>query len=271
MVDNVGLGSTANSVLQGGQRTSQQSNQTNERLSTGQRINNPLDGAEDFFSAQALTSRAADLVQVKDQVGQAISTIQAADVGLEAINDLSGQARTIAQQAQNTSDPTERARLADQFNQIRVQIDSIAFDSGIGGNNLISSVQDTLEVSLNEDGSSSLAVQGVDSTSSGLGISARTFGSDADIDAALADLSSAQTQVRSNSASLSSSTSTLQNRIDFTDSLSNTLEQGAANLTQSDLNEEAASLLSLQTRQALGANALTITTNNERAVLGLFG
>jgi flagellin len=262
MVDNVGLGSTANSVLQGGQRTSQQSNQTNERLSTGQRINNPLDGAEDFFNAQALTSRAA---------GQAISTIQAADVGLEAINDLSGQARTIAQQAQNTSDPTERARLADQFNQIRVQIDSIAFDSGIGGNNLISSVQDTLEVSLNEDGSSSLAVQSVDSTSSGLGISARTFGSDADIDAALADLSSAQTQVRSNSASLSSSTSTLQNRIDFTDSLSNTLEQGAANLTQSDLNEEAASLLSLQTRQALGANALTITTNNERAVLGLFG
>jgi flagellin len=70
---------------------------------------------------------------------------------------------------------------------------------------------------------------------------------------------------------LSSSTSTLQNRINFTDSLSNSLEQGAANLAQADLSEEAASLLSLQTRQALGANALTIATDNERAVLGLFG
>ena len=253
------------------QRTSQQSNQTNERLSSGQRINDPLDGAKDFFTAQALTNRAADLAQVKDQVGQAISTIQATDVGLEAINDLLGRARAIAQQMQNTNDPTERARLADQFNQTRVQIDSIAANSAIGDNNLIGSSPDTLEVSLNEDGSSSLSVQGAASTSAGLGISAWTFDSNADADAALADISSAQTQVRSNSTSLSSNTSTLQNRIDFTDSLSNTLEQGAANLTQADLNEEAASLLSLQTRQALGANALTIATDNERAVLSLFG
>ena len=268
MVDSVGLGSSVKPVLQGVQRTSQQSNQTNERLSSGQRINDPLDGAKDFFTTQALTNRAADLAQVKDQVGQAISTIQATDVGLEAINDLLGRARAIAQQMQNTNDPTERARLADQFNQTRVQIDSIAANSAIGDNNLIGSSPDTLEVSLNEDGSGSLSIQGADSTSAGLGISAWTFGSDADADAALADISSTQTQVRSNSTSLSSST--LQNRIDFTDSLSNTLEQGAANLTQADLNEEAASLLSLQTRQALGANALTIATDNERAVLSLF-
>jgi flagellin len=269
MVDSVGLGSAVNSAVQSGQRTSQQSNQTNDRLSTGQRINDHLDGTEDFFAA--LTNRAADLARVKDQVGQAISTIQAAGVGLEAINDLSSEARAITQDAQNTSDPTERTRLADQFNQIRLQIDSIASDSGIGGNNLISSSPDALEISLNEDGSSSFPVQGVDSTSSGLGISARTFGNDADIDDALAEISSAQAQVRSNSTSLSSSTSTLQNRINFTDSLSNSLEQGAANLAQADLSEEAASLLSLQTRQALGANALTIATDNERAVLGLFG
>jgi flagellin len=271
MVDNVGLGSSINSALQSGQRTSQQSNQTNERLGTGQQIDDSIDGAEDFFTAQALTNRATNLAQVKDQVSQAIGTIQAADIGLEAINDLSGQARAISQQAQNTSDPTERARLAVQFNQIRVQIDSIASDSGIDGKNLISSSPDTLEVSLNEGGSSLLAAQGVDSTSSGLGISSRTFGSDADIDAAIADISIAQTQVRTTSNSLSSSTSALQNRIDFTDSLSNTLEQGAARLTQADLNEQAASLLSLQTRQALGANSLTIATDNERAVLDLFG
>lgn len=270
MVDSVGLGSSVNSALQGLQRTSQQSDRTGERLSTGLRINDPLDGAQDFFAAQALTNRAADLAQVKDQVGQAISTIQAAEVGLESINDLSDQARAVAIAAQNTSDPAERARLADQFNQIRVQIDSIASDANFGGTNLIGSSPDNLDVTLNEDGGN-LTVQGTDSSSAGLGIAARTFSSDADIDAALADISSAQTQVRSNSTSLSSSTSTLQNRIDFTDSLSNTLEQGAANLTQADLNEEAASLLSLQTRQALGSNALTIATENERAVLGLFG
>ena len=131
-------------------------------------------------------------------------------------------------------------------------------------------LEESLDVALNEDGDS-LTVQGTDSTSAGLGISSRTFGSDADIDAALAGISSAQTQIRSNSTSLSSSASALQNRGDFTKKLTNTLEHGATNLTQADLNEEAASLLSLQTRQALGGYSLTIATENERAVLGLFG
>jgi flagellin len=270
MVDSVGLGLSVNSALQGLQRTSQQSNQPKDRLSTGLRIRDPLDGAQDFFAAQGLTNRAADLAQVKDQVGQAISTIQAAEVGLESINQLSDQARGLAIAAQNTSDPAQRAQLAEQFNQIRTQINSIAADSSFGGTNLIGGSPDNLEVPLNEDGAS-LTVQGTDSSSDGLGIGARSFASDADIDAALVDISSAQSQIRSNSVSLSSSTSTLQNRIDFTDSLSNTLEQGAASLTQADLNEEAANLLSLQTRQALGSNALTIATENERAVLGLFG
>ena len=270
MVDNVGRGSLVNSVLQGLQHTSQKTNQTNERVGTGLRIRDPLDGAQDFFTAQRLSSRATDLIEARDQVGQAISTIQSAEAGLDSIDQLSHQARAIAIAAQNASDPAERARLADQFNHIRVQIDSIASDASFGGTNLIGALPDNLTVSLNEDGGT-LTVKGTDSSSVGLGISSRTFGSDADIKAALADIENAQSQVRSNSESLSSSTSTLQNRIDFTDNLTNTLEQGAANLTQVDLNEEAASLLSLQTRQALGSNALTIATESERAILGLFG
>ena len=270
MVDSVGLGSSVKSALQGLQRKSQQTNQTNERLGTGLRIRDPLDGAQDFVTAQGLSNRAADLIQARDQVGQAISTIQSAEVGLDSINQLSDQARAIAIAAQNASDPAERAQLADPFNQIRLEIDSIASDASFGGTNLIGASPDNLDVPLNEDGGT-LTVQGTDSSSAGLGISSRTFGSDADIEAALADIDNAQSQVRSNSVSLSSSTSTLQNRIDFTDNLTNTLEQGAANLTQADLNEEAASLLSLQTRQALGSNALTIATESERAVLGLFG
>ena len=270
MVDSVGLGSSANSALQGLQRTRQHTSQTDERLSTGFRINDPLDGTQDLFASQALTNQAADLTQVKNQVGQAISTIQVAGVGLNAINDLSDQARVVATQARNISDPAERTRLAEQFNQIRGQIDSIAANSSFGETNLIGSSPANLDVALNEDGDS-LTVQGTDSTSAGLGISSRTFGSDADIDAALVGISIAQTQIRSNSTSLSSSTSALQNRGDFTNNLTNTLERGATNVTQADLNEEAASLLSLQTRQALGSYSLTIATENERAVLGLFG
>ena len=92
---------------------------------------------KDFFTAQGLSNRATDLIEARDQVGQAISTIQSAEVGLDLINQLSHQARAIAIAAQNASDPAEQARLADQFNHIRVQIDSIASDASFGGTNLI--------------------------------------------------------------------------------------------------------------------------------------
>ena len=269
MVDSIGRGSTVDSALQGLQRTSQQENQTNERLGTRLKAKGPLDREPDFFNASGLSARATNLAQIKDQVGQAISTIQAAAAGLDFINQLSDQARAITITAQNNSDPAERAQLAEQFNQIRGQIDNIASDANFGGTNLIGSSPDSMEVALSEDGSL-LAVQGTDSSSAGLGINSRAFGSNTDIQAAIADIESAQSQVRSNSVTFSSSTSTLQNRIAFTDNLTNTLAQGVANLTQTDLNEEAASLLSLQTRQALGSNALTIATANEQAVLGLF-
>ena len=192
-----------------------------------------------------------------------------ADVGLNAINDLSDQARVVATQARNTSDPTERTRLAEQFNQIRGQIDSIAANSSFGGTNLIGSSPENLDVALNEDGAS-LTVQGTDLTSAGLGISSRTFGSDADIDAALAvsrvpKHKFAQIRHPFRRAPVPAEPGRFHQQSD------QHVGAGAANLTLADLNEEAASLLSLQTRQALGSYALTIATENERAVLGLFG
>jgi len=270
MVDSVGPSSAAKSALQNLKRVSQQTNQAMDRLNTGLRVNNRLDGAQDFFASHPLTKSATDLTKIKDQVGQAINTIQAASVGLGGISDLMDQARAVTLQAQNTSDSTELARLAEQFNQVRNQIDRIATDANFGGINLIKPSPDTLNIALDDD-AASLVVQGADSSSAGIGLSARTFGSATDIVAALADLSSALTQIRSNSNSLASNTRLLESRVNFTENLAITLEQGAAHLTQTDLNEEAASLLSLQTRQALGANALRISSDNERAVLGLFG
>ena len=269
MVDSIGRGSTVDSALQGLQRASQRTNQTDQRLATGLKTKGPLDRESDFFNASGLSARTTNLAQVKDQVGQATSTIQAAEAALDFINQLSDQARAITITAQNSVDPAERAQLADQFNQIRGQIDNTASDANFGETNLIGALPDSMEVALNDDGNL-LAVQGTDSSSAGLGINSRTFSSNSDIQAALSDIESAQSQVRSSSVSFSSSTSTLLNRITFTDNLTNTLAQGAANLSQTDLNEEAASLLSLQTRQALGSNALTIATANEQAVLGLF-
>lgn len=271
MVDKIGLSSGVSANLQSLQRTSKFIERTDQRLLSGLRIKDPLDGAAEFFTSRALSNRASDLTQAKGNIDQAISTVEAANVGLDAINDLAQQARAVAQAAKSTSDATERQALAAQFNELRGQIDSLAQDAGFSGTNLISSSPDNLDVALNEDGSSSLTVQGTDSTSAGLGLGSRTFASDADIDAAISDATGAISSVRSSASTLGSNVTVLQNRIDFTENLTNTLESGAGSLTLADLSEEAANRLSLGTRQQLGANSLALAAESERAVLGIFG
>jgi flagellin-like hook-associated protein FlgL len=72
------------------------------------------------------------------------------------------------------------------------------------------------------------------------------------INASITQLDAARDTLRVNSTALSNKLSTVTIRQDFTDKMINTLEDGAANLTNADLNEEGANLLMLQTRQSLG-------------------
>jgi hypothetical protein len=80
-------------------------------------------------------------------------------------------------------------------------------------------------------------------------------------------LDAARDTLRVNSTALSNKLSTVTIRQDFTDRMINTLEDGAANLTNADLNEEGANLLMLQTRQSLGTTSLSMASQAAQAVL----
>jgi flagellin-like hook-associated protein FlgL len=64
--------------------------------------------------------------------------------------------------------------------------------------------------------------------------------------------------------------SVVSTRQDFTDSMINTLQIGADNLTLADTNEEGANMLMLQTRQNLGISSLSMASQAAQAVLRLF-
>ncbi|HRJ60115.1 MAG TPA: flagellin [Azospirillaceae bacterium] len=111
-------------------------------LSTGNKINSALDGPTAFFAAKSLNQRAGDLSSLKDSMGQAISTIKAADKGVTAIESLIEQARGLTTSAysalgDDAASVATRKALADQFNTLKSQIDKIAGDSGYAGKNLL--------------------------------------------------------------------------------------------------------------------------------------
>jgi len=78
---------------------------TQQRLSTGKKVNTALDNPISFFTAQSLSSRANSLSDLLDLISNGVQTIQAANNGITAITKLVQNAQALAQQAQ-LSPPT---------------------------------------------------------------------------------------------------------------------------------------------------------------------
>ncbi len=113
------------------QQTQSLMDTTQERLSTGKKVNSAIDNPSSYYTAQSLTNRASDLSSLLDSMGQGIQTIQAANEGIEAITEFVQQAKAIANTARDnatikgtTSSGTYAA--ADDIKNITVKIEGVA-------------------------------------------------------------------------------------------------------------------------------------------------
>ena len=156
------------------QQTQSLMDTTQERLSTGKKVNSAIDNPSSYYTAQSLTNRASDLSSLLDSMGQAVQTIQAANEGIEAITEFASQAKAIANSANDTSEIDSIENYVTQYDEILKQIDGIAKDSGYKGVNLLGGEDQELKVVFNEDRSSSLTVKSDDASAEGLGLNAAT-------------------------------------------------------------------------------------------------
>ncbi|MBO89473.1 MAG: flagellin [Rickettsiales bacterium] len=275
MADAVNLSSSVRSNLLTLQRSTDLIALTQTRLSTGKVVNTAIDDAPAFFTAKALSNTAADFELLKSEIDLAISTIQSAIDGIDAITELVVQAKGLATNAKSTGNTNERSTLAVQFNELLSQINLIANDATFNGSNLLKATPDNLAVAFNDDNTSNLTITGLDSTTGSDGINiavaANNFGLNANIDTALTAISAALSELRTNAATMGSKNTILGTRLDFTENLVANLNSGEGKLTLADLNEESAKLLALQTRQQLGINSLALAAQSERSILALFG
>lgn len=195
-----------------------------------------------------------------------------------------GTTSAVAQSSDLTvSGVSARSALASQFNSLLTQIDQLAGDSSYNGTNLIGGKgsNNNLTINFNAKGNSNLTVTATDETSSGLGLNAITSSSIAgtvgrgnfllngDINTTLNKLTTASNQLRSDSSNFGSNLSVVQNRQDFTKNIINVLDTGSANLTNADLNAEAANSQALSTRQSLGISALSLANTAQQGILQL--
>ena len=109
MVSSITLTASMRSNLTSLRTIASQMSQTQERLSSGKKVNSAIDNASSYYQARSLTNRAADLNALLDSMGQGIQTIQAATTGLEKVGEFLEHAAVIAQEAYEAALIPEKA------------------------------------------------------------------------------------------------------------------------------------------------------------------
>ena len=171
-----------------------------------------------------------------------------------------------------TGTSSTRTTLQTNYNSLLTQIDQLAGDSSYNGVNLLNG--NNLTVNFNENGTSSLTINGVNFNHAGLGLSviaAGGFQTGATITAAETAINTAISTVRAQTETFGTNSSTISTRQTFETNLINTLQTGASNLVLADQNQASANLLTEQTQQQLEISALSIANQANQSVLKLFG
>ena len=233
-------------------------------------LNAAISGAGIGVTASISSTGFLTFTSSNDNASQAITVAGGAAANTVQITGTTVAAAPVTAVADSASQAI-RANLVSQYNGILSQITNTAQDASFNGINLLNG--DTLKLTFNETGKSTLSITGVTYGATGLGLNVLVSGTDfldsSSANKALTALSSASTSLRTEASALGSNLSIVQIRQDFSKNLINVLQTGASNLTLADTNEEAANSQALSTRQSIAVSALALANQSQASVLQL--
>lgn len=169
----VTLSAAVRSSLLSLQNTTKLIEQTQNRLSSGLRVNGPVDDPVAFFQSKTLSDRARDFNEKKSGIDQGISTLTASLDAVEGIENIVQQLKGIALSAKSATTATQLTTLVTQFNDLRNQVDFLASDAQYQGLNLVEGTGTTLTVNLSTDTANVLDVDSVDLRVAATGLAVR--------------------------------------------------------------------------------------------------
>ncbi len=256
-------------------QTNSQLSQVQQAVSTGLKVSSAKDDGATYAIAQNMRGDVAGYSAVTDSLNRGMSTV---DVGMSAgqsISDLLIQMKAKAIAASDSSlDTASRAALNEDFTALRDQITSIVDNASFNGTNLIDgSVTAGISALASSDGSHKITVASEDMSLGGSIVTVAASGSISTQSAASTMISTVETSltnVNSALASLSSGSAKFSIQAGFVQKLSDTLTTGIGNLVDANMATESAMLTSLQTKQQLGVQALSIANSAPQIALSLF-
>lgn len=258
-------------ALQALNKTNSQLDQATLRVSTGFRVNGAKDDASTFAIAQRMRADVAGMGSVKTRLAEGVATLDTAISASETISDLLIEMKAKAVQANQTglTSATHNALDAD-FQALLNQISSVVSTAAFNGVNLVDSSAAVFKVLSDINGATLDFTPGRLDVAS-IGLSGTDLLSASTASAAVTAVDAAIDQVNLEIANQGAFARALNIQNNFVTTLTDTLTTGIGNLVDADLALESAKLQSLQIRQQLGVQALSIANASPQTILGLFG
>ena len=258
-------------ALQNLNSTSSELGVVQQRISTGKKVGSAKDNGAIWATAKIQSATATSLNAVKDSLQRGQSTIDVALAAGDTITDLLGKMKEKALAASDTSLNTASFNaLKSDFNSLRDQVAKAASNAKFNGVSIADGKTTQLTFLANTDGSG-FTVNAKTLTLAGIGLSAAfTFTSAASAKSVIAKVDTAIGTTTNKLATLGTSSTGLDTHLTFVGKLQDSLDAGVGNLVDADLAKESAKLQSLQTKQQLGIQALSIANSSSSAILSLF-
>jgi flagellin len=255
---------------------------TQNRINTGLKVASAKDDGAIWAVAQNQRATASSLDAVKDSLNRSISTVDVALSAGTSISDLLTQMKSKALAASDvTLDTNSRTAMSQDFSSLRNQIKTAIANASFNGANMITDSASgatppptTVQALASADGKQSITVQAQDlsfGTSGALQSLATASLSTATVSHDLLSvIDNAIAKVSSDLGSLGTGSKALNSHLTFIGKLQDSITSGVGNLVDADLAKESAKLQSLQTKQQLGVQALSIANQSSSVVLSLF-
>jgi flagellin len=276
---NTNFGATV--ALESLNQTSSALNGVQKQVSTGYRVADATDNGAAYAVAQRVRSDVSALTTANQALGGTQGLLSTTLSGLNNIsNTLSSMRDVLVNLASGTTQGTQRTQYEDQYNSLLANVKTFVQDAGYNGTTLIGNISGSdgtfgkVTVVRNELGSTyGIATYSGSALYKSLSFTSTQLASSTTVAALITSTGTFMNQlnnVGTEQNSYGSAVNFVNNQISYNSDKIDALNNGLGSLVDANLAQESALLQSLQIKQQLATQSLTIANQAPSILLKLF-
>lgn len=271
-LNSINTNSAAIVALQSLNKTNEQLQKVQNRVSSGYRIDNAKEDGAGFAIAQGLRGDVKGYEAIREQLSKAQGTMSVANEAARTISDTLGDVRAVLTKlADDNTQGAQRDQYTADYNALREDIDRYIANADFGGVNLLDNTTNLNVISNLTGDPLVLRARNLETGVSDRLTAVTTAASARALLAAAGGLELAEAAIGTAMGQLGADTRMLANHDKYVSLLVDATTEGIGAIVDADLAKESAKLQALQIRQQLGTQTLSIANQSPNILLSLFG